>query len=199
MKIEHSYDGYTDSELIRYVVNDNEHAFNELFARYRNRLLAYLLKISKSPEIAEEIVLDIFIKIWNGRAQMKDIENLEAFLFTVARNKAFDFLRQVKKSRLKQEALWERMQGNVADMADKGLLLENLEATIRSATSHLSPQRKMVFLLSRDHNLTYEQIAEKLQLSTNTVRNHLSAALQIIRAHISPGLDIIICIMLLNG
>lgn len=198
MKTEHFYGDYTDGELISYVIQDNEHAFNELFARYRNRLLAYLMKVCKSPETAEEIVLDIFVKIWNGRATMREVENLEAFLFTVARNKALDFLRQVKKSRQKQEALWQHMQENMADGADKDLLLENLEASIRHAAAGLSPQRKMVFLLSRDHHLTYEQIAEKLQLSSNTVRNHLSAALQVIRAHISPGLDVIVLCALLT-
>jgi RNA polymerase sigma-70 factor (ECF subfamily) len=198
MRTEHSFHGYTDGELICFVVQDSEQAFNELFARYRNRLQAYLLKVCKQPETAEEIVLDIFVKIWNGRRQLKGIENPEAFLFTVARNKAFDFLRQVKKSRRKQDALWQQMQHHLADPADKGLLLENLENSVRAAAEGLSPQRRMVFLLSRDHHLTYEQIAEKLQLSSNTVRNHLSAALQIIRSRISPGLDVIVLFILLN-
>ncbi|MBO9153698.1 RNA polymerase sigma-70 factor [Chitinophaga sp. GCM10012297] len=198
MKTEHSYQSYTDIELIKQVTQDHEPAFNELFARYRNRLHAYLVKVCKSPETAEEIVLDIFVKIWNGRINMGKVENMEAFLFTVARNKALDFLRQVKKSRQKQEALWERMQGNTAGSADQRLLLENLESGIRDAAAGLSPQRKMVFLLSRDHHLTYEQIAEKLQLSSNTVRNHLSAALQVIRAHISPGLDLIVLVILMG-
>lgn len=195
MKTEQSYGQLTDNELLRCITDNDELAFNELFARYRNRLLAYLLKVTKSLEIAEEMVLDIFIKIWNGRATMPGIEHPEAFLFTVARNKAFDFLRQVKKSRRQQEALWERLQENQADAADKELMRGSLEATIRNAASQLSPQRKIAFLLSRDHDLTYEQIAEKLQLSTNTVRNHIAAALQIIRSHIPPGLDIIILLI----
>ncbi|GEP98290.1 RNA polymerase sigma factor [Chitinophaga cymbidii] len=195
MKTEQSYGQLTDNELLRCVTDNDELAFNELFARYRNRLLAYLLKVTRSQEIAEEMVLDIFIKIWNGRTGMPGIEHPEAFLFTVARNKAFDFLRQVKKSRRQQAALWERLQENQADPADKELMRGSLEATIRKAASQLSPQRKIAFLLSRDHDLTYEQIAEKLQLSTNTVRNHIAAALQIIRSHIPPGLDIIILLI----
>lgn len=195
MKTEQSYGQLTDNELLRCITDNDELAFNELFARYRNRLLAYLLKVTRSLEIAEEMVLDIFIKIWNGRAGMPGIEHPEAFLFTVARNKAFDFLRQVKKSRRQQAALWERLQENQADPADKELMRGSLEAAIRNAASQLSPQRKIAFLLSRDHDLTYEQIAEKLQLSTNTVRNHIAAALQIIRSHIPPGLDIIILLI----
>lgn len=198
MKTEHSYPDYTDMELTGQVVQNDELAFNELFARYRNRLQAYLLKVCKSPETAEEIVLDIFVKLWNGRVNLDKVENMEAFLFTVARNKALDFLRQVKKSRQKQEALWQRMKGNTENPADQRLLLENLETSIRDAAAGLSPQRKMVFLLSRDHHLTYEQIAEKLQLSSHTVRNHLSAALQVIRSHISPGLDVIVLAVLLG-
>lgn len=176
---------FSENELLLRIAGGDQKAFNRLFEQYRDRLFHYLLKITKSRVSAEEIVLDVFLKIWTGRSLLTEIDHFEAFLFRVARNKALDFLRSVQKSRQKQMEVWDFVQNMQTTVtADQEMLLAEVALSVQEAVNRLSPQRKMVFQLSREHDLTYEQIGRKLNLSTHTVRNHLAASLQFIRAHL---------------
>ncbi len=178
-------EAHQEQELLKRIAASDQKAFNQLFESYRNRLFVYLFRITKSKETAEEIVLDVFLKIWTGRTIITEIDNFEAFLFCVAKNKALDFLRWVQKSKYQQMELWNRMQEErSSEMTDSRVLLTDLQAAVQEVVEQLSPQRKMVFVLSREQGLTYEQIAEKLNISTHTVRNHLAASLQFIRVHL---------------
>lgn len=175
----------SDQELLRLISENDQKAFNKLFERYRDHLFHYLLKITKSNETSEEIVLDVFLKIWTGRSILTEIDNFEAFLFRVGRNKAFDFLRWTQKSKFQQMELWNRMhEMHASETADYDISLQETTLIIQMAIEQLSPQRKRVFQMSREEGLTYEQISKRLQISTHTVRNHVAASLQFIRSHL---------------
>jgi len=187
----------TDKVLLLQIGQGDEHSFNQLFERYRNRLFTYLFKITKSKETAEEIVLDVFLKIWHGREMAIQIENPEAFLFRVAQNKALDFLRAVKRNPLKKREIWDAMQEfATSESADAGLLSKNIEAAIGQAVHLLSPQRQKVFQLRHTQGMRYDEIAEQLDLSRNTVRNHLAASLQFIKDFLGKGYGLFFSILL---
>jgi RNA polymerase sigma-70 factor (ECF subfamily) len=184
----------TDRELLNLIAGGDQKAFNRLFDQYRDQLFHYLQKITKSNETAEEIVLDVFVKIWTGRSILTEIDNFEAFIFQVAKNKGLDFLRQAQRSKLRQTALWNCIQASVRlESADEKVLLEEIAQTVQQAVDRLSPQRKKVYQLSREQGFTYEQIGKRLHLSTHTVRNHLAASLQIIRSHL--GTDWVVALL----
>ncbi|GAA4315528.1 RNA polymerase sigma-70 factor [Compostibacter hankyongensis] len=174
----------------------DQKAFDLLFERYRNRLFVYLIKVTKSKETSEEIVLDVFLKIWQGRTLLSEVDNFEAFLFRIARNKALDFLRWAQKRPLVQMEIWSRIQDTpAAAQTDNRILLQHAEAAIHYAVKQLSPQRKAVFLLSREHGLTYEEIATRMHISPHTVRNHLAASLQFIRNHLSSNGEMLLSLL----
>ena len=184
----------TDRELLQLIAGGDQKAFNRLFDRYRDQLFHYLRKITKSDETAEEIVLDVFVKIWTGRSILTEIDNFEAFIFQVAKNKGLDFLRQVQRNRLQQTELWKRMQtSSYRESADEKVMLDDITQAVHEAVEHLSPQRKKVYQLSREQGFTYEQIGKRLHLSTHTVRNHLAASLNIIRSYL--GADWVIALL----
>jgi RNA polymerase sigma-70 factor (ECF subfamily) len=173
---------YDDTHCLLKMSGGDEHFFNLIFEKYRNRLFAYLFKVTKSRETAEEIVLDVFLKLWHGREAVTEIENLEAFLFRVAHNKAIDFFRAAKRNPTMQQEIWESISEAISyETADKKLLDKNLEAIVDTAVNQLSPQRKKVYYLRNSEDLSYGEIASALNLSSNTVRNHLSASVQFIR------------------
>ncbi|MEO8172409.1 MAG: RNA polymerase sigma-70 factor, partial [Sediminibacterium sp.] len=179
---------YTDSELVQLWQQGDEQAFNALFGRYRNRLFHYLVKVTKSKENAEEATLDVFVKIWKAKSILHEVNHFEAFLFRVVHNQAIDYLRRARTSKMLQQELWESMEDIAAwESADHKLLKADAEAALQEAVSQLSPQRQEVFRLSREEYLTYDDIAERMHISKNTVRNHLSAALQFIRGHLDNG------------
>lgn len=187
-----------DTVLLQLITTGNEKAYNQLFERYRNRIYSYLVKVTKSKENAEELTLDIFLKIWTARSVLTEIDHFEAFLFRVVHNKAVDYLRMAQRSKLLQQELWKDMQTlqTIEPMADAPLLKKDTEAKINSIIAKLSPQRQEVFRLSREHFLTYDQIAERMNISRLTVRNHLSAALHFIRGNLDKGTEMATLIIL---
>lgn len=184
---------FSDRELLELINRGDQAAFTVLFERYRNHLYNYLLKITKSCETSEEIVVDVFMKIWQGRSLAAEIDNFEAFLFSIARNKAIDFLRWLEKRKSQQIELWSRMQESpLGEPADAGLRLTETRQQIDEAVMRLSPQRKQVFELSRSEGLTYEEIARRMHISSHTVRNHIAASLAFIRYHISAEMGLVL-------
>lgn len=178
-------------ELLLRITEGDEKAFNALFGLYRDRLYSYLLKVTKSRSIAEEATLDIFLKIWNGRALLPEIRDFDAFLYRILQNSAIDYLRKVKRDRVQQMAVWAEMENLVTTpQADEKLLHTEIETTIRKVIDRLSPQRRQAFYLSREEDLSYDQIAHKMNLSRNTVRNHVSAALDFIRGNLDNGMNV---------
>lgn len=163
----------------------DEHCFNLIFKKYRNQLYGYLFSVTKSREASEEMVLDIFLKIWNGREVAAEIRDLEAYLFRIAHRRSIDFFRATKRSPELQDAIWEAMAAIPGqDDADTLIQRKHIERLIKEAVNNLSPQRKKVFELRNLEDMSYAEIGESMQLSSNTVRNHLAAAVQSIRAYL---------------
>lgn len=176
---------YDDHYCLMKMSEGEEQFFNLLFEKYRNQLFTYLFKVTKSRETSEEIVLDVFLKLWHGREAVTEIENLEAFLFRVAHNKAIDFFRAAKRNPKMQQELWELITEAISnETADKKLLDKNMEELVQSAVNQLSPQRRKVYYLRNHEDLSYSEIAAELNLSPNTVRNHLTASVQFIREYL---------------
>ena len=161
----------------------NEAFFNLLYKKYRNKLYGFLFKITKSRETSEEIVLDVFLKIWQGREAAHEIEDLEAFLYRVAYHKAIDFFREAKRNPAIQREIWENMSRTEAagNLVDEKLAEKELESGLHTAISMLPRQRKKVFYLREYEGFSYTDIASRLQLSNHTVRNHLASSVQFIR------------------
>lgn len=165
-----------DRTLLKKLSGGDELAFNKLFEIYRDRIYNYLLKITKSSEVSEEIVIDIFVKIWVGRELMDQIQNLESFLHKVAFHKAIDFLRVASRHARLHKVYIERIKIEPEKLADDLIIDEEFRQILHKAIQQLPPQRKLIYTLSREQGLTYNQIAEALNLSRNTVKNSVMAA-----------------------
>lgn len=182
-----------DQDLLFAISNHDEEAFKILFRRYRDKLFTYIFKITKSRETSEEIVMDVFMKIWESGSILSEIKNFQAFIFHIARNKSLDFLRTAAKDRVLTELIWEEI--NLAgshNQPDDKLILNDLKSKISKVVNELSPQRKSVFRLSRERHMTYDQIAKHLQLSKSTVKNHMLDSLHFIRRHLNTNLEFIL-------
>lgn len=173
---------FTDIQLQEQVASGDESAFQLLFERHRSKIYNYLLSIIKSREITEELVIDVFLKLWVGRELIMEIRNMDAFLHKVAYNKAIDFLRITSRNTALQKVVKREIESNREREADYKLQEQEYREIINRAIQQLSPQRKIIFTLSRVEGLSYDQIAKQLHLSRNTVRNTLSDTLRSIRS-----------------
>ncbi len=193
-----SYRSYDDGTLVQLLVKGDEDAFKQIFETYRDRLFIFIKDIIHSEQVAEELVLDVFMKIWLGRELLGEVENLQAFLYRVARNKAIDFFRvAAKDEKFKTELLKQFGDSSLhQESADHALVVKEYESSLREAVSLLSPQRKEAWRLSREENMTHDEIAAKMQISPRTVNYHISEAKDFIRRHLAKNLDIALVLIL---
>jgi RNA polymerase sigma-70 factor (ECF subfamily) len=161
----------------------NDDAFKRLFDSYKNRLYGYVLAIAHSPYAAEEITQEIFIKLWLCRDILHQVDNLDGYIFTIARNKTLNYLRKAAyDQRLLRELQAFALPEN--NNVEERALANEYDRLIGDALTLLSPQRRLVYQLSRDKGLNHEEIARHLQLSRNTVKNHMVEALRFIRQYL---------------
>jgi len=188
---------YNEKELLLRVSTGDESAFAVLFAHHRDQLFGYLLKITKSRDMAEEIVSDVFLKLWVGRELLVNIENLGGFLHKVAHNKAMDFF----KTTARQARLQQQYALRLDRLGDKDSfeVLEEQECRriVLEAVNQLPPQRQLIYKMSREQGLTHEQIATALNLSRHTIKNAIIAANRSISEHLQqfyPGDTALFCL-----
>ena len=185
-----------ESVLLQELAAGDERAFKLLFDAYRNKLFYYIFRLIKSEQVAEELVLDVFMKIWAGRTFATSINNFDAFLFKIAHNKSIDFLRTASNDRHLKYLLWEGIQVVANETADAHLYVEEFEIKLREAIHLLPPQRKKVYQMSREQNLSHQQIAEQLQISKATVNNHIGEAQSFIRTYLAKSIDLTILFLM---
>jgi DNA-directed RNA polymerase specialized sigma24 family protein len=124
---------YEDAMLQKQIAQGDQRAFKVLYDRHHGRLFQYVFKIVKSKEVAEELVMDVFMKLWIARDMMPQINNLDGFLFKVAYNKSIDFFRSAAKDKVFTDLLWEKIQVPAQAQADTSLLLHEYEKKLREA------------------------------------------------------------------
>lgn len=187
----------TEKELLTQVSEGDEKAFRNLFESYYEKLYQYIFGFIKSKQVSEELVMDVFLKIWLGRDIIPQIHSFNAFLFRVAHNKSIDFLRSVSRDPKFQDLLWENIQLVNNTTADSSILVQEYQNKLREAVSLLPPQRKKVYQLSREQDMTHDQIAVQLNLSRNTINNHIVEAQRFIRTYLSKNFDIALLVAIM--
>ena len=181
--------------LLQQIAERNETAFRALFDLYKDRLFLYINGIIKSKEVSEEIVMDVFLKIWLGKEIVNQIENFEAFLFRVAYNKSIDFLRSAARDPKLRDLVWNEIQVAGGMTADQQVITREYEKKLREAIGQLSPQRRLVYQMSREKGFSHVDIARQLQLSKHTVSNHIAESQRFIRSYLIRHLDIAVVVL----
>jgi RNA polymerase sigma-70 factor (family 1) len=174
---------FNGNELIIRVVQGDEIAFGQLFREYKNKLYSFIFHLSGSATIAEDVLQDVFLKIWRDRDQLTGIDNFNAYLYRMAQNTAINVLRRQSREALLlnevQRLAPEGVQG------DELLAAKEVQTALQQTINNLPPQQRKVYQLGQEQGLTYEQIAGSLGISTSTVRNHMVQALKAIREFIA--------------
>jgi RNA polymerase sigma-70 factor (family 1) len=160
-----------------------ENTFKSIFDTYKDRLYSYVLAVSHSAYTAEEITQEIFMKLWLCRDALGSIDNMDSYVFTIARNKTLNYLRKAANQASLLQEIQRRMKPAANDTEEHSSSTD-LEKLVHEAINLLSPQRRLVYRLSRHEGLNHEQIAHELQLSRNTVKNHLVYSLRFIRNYL---------------
>ncbi|TDO83698.1 RNA polymerase sigma-70 factor (ECF subfamily) [Flavobacterium chryseum] len=166
--------------LVSELKRGNEKAFRKLFDLYHQDIYGYSISILKSKEAAEENVQDVFMKVWQNRENLNLEQSFKAYIFTIARNQAFNFLNKaVNEVLLKEEIFYESQKSH--EQGDYGIREADCKKLRKEAMKQLPPKRKQIFKMSRKKGMSYEEISQELGISINTVKNQMSKALESMR------------------
>lgn len=180
----------SNSELILLIQKNDRVAFYHLYEKYSKRLYGFVLRYTKQKEDAEEIVQEVFVKIWETRYKIDAYSSFEAFLFTIAYNTTISLLRKKTNEQKYVEHIKSLQQpDNSPDLIDE-IHFNELNDRVQSLLNELTPRQKEIFQLSREEGLTHEEIAKKLDISVNTVKKHMGNTLTFLRSQIDRNLTI---------
>ena len=184
-------DSYTFSSLLE---KDESIAFEALFRLYYDKLLHIAIGYLMEYADAEEVVQDVFLKLWEKRNKLKKIDNINGYLYRMTKNKCLDYIKhnKIKLSHSKND-YDKRMSIQYQFIKDEAasLLLENeLKKKITESIALLPEKCKCVFIKSRMEGMKHQEIAEIMGLSKRTVDNHISNALQHMRHHLREFLTV---------
>ena len=172
-------------------------AFNDIYKMYCHKLHRFVLMYLKQEEDAEEIVQEAFVKIWESRGKIDIYASFESFLFTIAYNSTISLLRKRMSENKSREHLKSLQQIDSEDQVIDEIRFKELNHQIHSLLEQLTPRQKEIFRLSREDGLTHKEIAEKLDISENTVNNHLVTILKFLKSHIDNTLAVNVLFMCL--
>lgn len=174
----------SNAKLFEAIRQGDEHAFSRYYEASLDRLVTLVSRITKDGEEARNIAQDTFIKLWQQREQIDPAQSLDGFVSRMAWNAALDFLKR-KQSHARYHNEQVHTQ-NAEDISGEDLLLaEETAMRIAHIIDSMPPRRREVFELSREKNLTYNQIATRTGMAYNTVMNHMKLELQELRCALS--------------
>ncbi len=163
-------------------------AFDEIYSRYSNRLFCFVLKLIKQEQDAEEIVQEVFLKLWRSRDKIDLHTSFDSFVFTIAYNHTMSMLRKrVHEQKYLNHLAGLQRTSEAEDIIDE-LTFQEIQGCYLRLLEQLSPRQREVFLLSRDEKLTYKEIAGKLDISVNTVEIHMTKALRFMKDNLGKSL-----------
>jgi RNA polymerase sigma-70 factor (family 1) len=165
-----SFTGPDLRTLFTRLSSGDEQAFTELFHHYTRKLYPFLIQKLRSEALAEELLQDIFLRLWVYRQKLAGLESPEGYLFRMAANRVQDHFRDLH---LRQSLLQNAQSGDTADWhPEPAMDLDAARRILAEGVERLPEQRRKVYEL-KQAGLPYEEIATQLQISTNTVKNQI--------------------------
>lgn len=178
-----------DQHLLIQMATGDEYAFRSVYDRYHRKVYTFALKYVKSELQAEEIVQEVFMRLWQMGARVTEIKHLGNYLLTIARNRAMDamYRRQLEiRADLQMGDDWKEGHNDTEEL----ILLNDTRKVLLDAVELLPPQQKRVYQLCHQQGFKYEEAARELELSPQTVHRHMKLALRFLRNYLREHTDV---------
>ncbi len=190
-----------EHSLVLRLIDGDEDAFCELYASYKNRLIYFAMRFLKSREYAEDVFQDAFTIIWQGRRFINPDASFSSYLYTIVRNRILNQLRDLdNQDRLKEQILAHAV--DYTEETKQQIMADDLRHLIACAMQQLTARQREIFKMSREEQMSHREIADALGISVNTVQEHISTSLRILRMYLEKhkvmGADFILLLICLN-
>lgn len=184
-----------DEAYLPYLVADGDReAFRMLYDLYRDKLYFYALRLTESRQLAEDVLQDVFVKIWLDRERMREIRSLEAWLFTLARNRIINGFRRLSMEHSILEKIGKNLPGS-DDSTTQALDYNEIRRVWQTAIEQLPPQQKIVYRLRREQGLKNDEIALQLNISPLTAKKHFSQASRALRSLVEKQMGLTVSLL----
>lgn len=183
-----SESNFDEAMLIRMLKAGSHEAFGKLYHKYFHHLFIYCLQFTKSHHAAEDIVQEVFEKLWLNRQSINHASSVKGLLFVMARNHLTSAFRKIINS-----PYFEDYLNHVNTVGKEDVIameFEEFERKIEDAVNEMPPSRQKIFKLSRYELLTNKQIAENLNINEQSVKNSLSQSLKFLKSRIKGSMSI---------
>lgn len=175
---------YDERAILAQIADGDENAFRNLFHQYNQQLRPFVRKLAGSDQAVDEILQEVFLKIWLYRKKLAFVDNPKGYIIRVVSNESYNYLnRLAKENRLDQKR--RSSQQEAYPSPEQFFVRRETEQLIDEAVSRLPAACQQIFRMSREQELRIPEIASSLRLSNNTVKNQLVKALKIIRLHLA--------------
>lgn len=163
-------------------------AFDRVYELYSHKLFSFVFRILKNEDEANDIVQEVFVKIWESREKLGDFKLLNSYIFTIAYNNSIDLIRKRINSNKYLDHLKNSSVIQISPATISEIEFNELNIQVEKLIATLPERQKQVYLLHREDGLTYPEIAERLNISKNTVENHMVKALKYLRNNMDNSL-----------
>jgi RNA polymerase sigma-70 factor (ECF subfamily) len=180
----------SNTDLLKLLKNGDVRAFDAIYKKYSRRLFGFVFRYVKQETDTEEIVQEVFIKIWKSRDKIDVYSSFESFLFTIAHNATVNLLkkRATEQKYVEHVKSLQRIEESY-ELTDE-IHYKELKQKFQGLLNELSPRQKEIFQLSREVGLSNKEIAKKLGISVQTVKNHLVSTLSFLKSKLNNDLII---------
>jgi RNA polymerase sigma-70 factor (family 1) len=170
------------SMLITRLRQGNKDAFAEIYGLYSRKIYLRVYKLVKDKDVTDEIVQELFIKIWELHRSIDETKSFQSYLYTIAQNMVYNHFRKLASD----NKLIQHLITGTDQVTDVETLLESKEISglVKTAIDQLSPQRKMAFTLCKLEGKSYKEVSELMGISPATINSHITQSLQHIRNYI---------------
>ena len=164
----------TDEDLLALIKNGHEHAWELVYRKYWQQLYGSALAVLKDQQICEDIIQDIFMKLWTDRDRIRIEVSIRAYLQTCVRHEVY---RKLRSGRVNEDIFDEVYEKIAAALDCNDIEYKEMNSQINTLVERLPEKCRLVYRLSREEYLSNKQISEKLNISIKTVENHMTKAL----------------------
>ena len=173
-----------DKELVALLKSGDKRAYQLLFEKYASKIYHFSLSYLANEADSEELVQDVFLKLWEKRAALDETQNIKAYVFKIAINSIYDFIRRKNIKNAFNDFVKNRAETNTSNNTWETVVLNELQLLLDELISKMPEQRRKIFHLSKINGLTNDEIAEKLNLSKRTVENQLYRAILFLKSNL---------------
>lgn len=172
-----------EEEIMMLLSESNSHAFTHIYTQYRASVFAYAMRVTRSQQVAEDITQDVFSKIWEHRKAAGEIRQLKNYLLTMCKHAAFDWLAKRARDQKAREEIGHCTETHHCDPETVLQRQENGDL-LYDAIKGLPPKRKLIFMLCKIDGISYEKVAEKLDIKAGTINDHIVKGTRFVKEYL---------------